>query len=396
MIVTPRVLAAWVLLTCVWQANARAQGPPPANVVVDAVRDETVEVWRQVTGEVLSLRRSRLAAEEPGVVTLLDVLEGDRVEAGEVIARLDTTLAEIAVEAARADVQAREGEIAQVTVELGRSERDLARFSQLSRLDASNETELDRAQTEVLRLKAQLQRTQADLLAAQVRVRDAQERVADMTIRAPFRGHVTRKSTEIGQWLARGDPVVELTSLDEIEARLDVPERFLGRLREGETRVRVIIDAMREHSPDDPTRSTPHEELALVTRIVPDADPLTRQFVVRVPISNASGAGRPGMSVVGFVPEGEIARELTIHRDAILRDDAGEFVFMDAGGQALAVRIRTKFVLGERVAIAPGQLRAGSRVVVEGNERLFATQPLVVVNDRSLDRAPEASSGGAG
>ncbi len=369
-------------------ASALAQGPPPAAVVVDAVRREPIELWRQVTGELRSLQRSSLAAEEPGVVLTLAVEEGDRIEQGEVIARLDTTLAEIAIEAQEAEVQAQHAVIRQIEVELAQARRDEQRIRDLTDRAASNETELDRARTAVLRLEAQLARARANLRAAEVRLTDARQRVSDMTITAPFTGHITRKSTEVGQWLGRGDEVVELTSLERIEARLDVPEKLIARLREGSTQVRVIIDAIRVE--DEQGRKVPHETLATISRIIPSADPLTRQFTVRVPIPNPEALARPGMSVIAFVPEGRFEPRMTIPRDAVLRDDAGEFVYFDAGGVAMPARIQTRFVTQDRVVIAPGTLQEGMLVVVEGNERLFPSQPLNIVRNLA-DECSKAS-----
>ena len=95
--------AARILSVCFLGMPAFAQpggGPPPANVALDPARLEQVELWREVTGEIRSLRRSVLAAEEPGLVIELTVNDGDRVEQGQIIARLDDVVARIEVEQA--------------------------------------------------------------------------------------------------------------------------------------------------------------------------------------------------------------------------------------------------------------------------------------------------------
>ncbi len=388
----PIGLAGVVLSTAI-ASNALAQ---PASVVVDTVRLEEVEIWRQVTGELQSLRRSALAAQEPGLVVQLTVEEGDAVETDDVVAVLDTTLAEIAIESALAQISAVESDIQRIDVEMAQAQRDLDQINRMSTQDASSVNEVERANTLVARLNAQLARADAELSAASIRHRDAIERRDDMTIRAPFPARITRKHTELGQWVDRGDEVFELVSLRQIEARLHVPEALIWRVKEGITKVRVHIAAMRDPVEGEPGRTVPHEELAKVVRIIPNADPRTRQFTIRVPITNTHGLGRPGMSVIGFVPAGGFAPEITVHKDAILRDDAGEFVFYDAGGQAMPARIRLKYATGDRVAIMPGQLEPGMRVVVEGNERLYATQPLIITSELPSDQAalPEDKDAG--
>ena len=67
-----------------WTAGAVAQPPggfPPSPVVVDAARMETVEQWREVTGELRAVRRALLAAEEEGLVVEVVHEQGDAVKA---------------------------------------------------------------------------------------------------------------------------------------------------------------------------------------------------------------------------------------------------------------------------------------------------------------------------
>ena len=82
-------------------------GPPPALVVLDDVRAQPVEKWREVTGELRAVRRSVVASESEGVVIQLDVDAGDPVAAGDVLARLDDRLARFDVDLARATLASR-------------------------------------------------------------------------------------------------------------------------------------------------------------------------------------------------------------------------------------------------------------------------------------------------
>lgn len=370
MVVLLRLTFGWAL--CV--SLASACGQPPALVRVDPVRKQTAERWRQVTGELLPIRHASIAAEEPGLVTSLGVGEGDRIEKGDTLAVLDSTLARIEVERTEAEMHAAQAAIDRRAAELARAERDLERFSELSGLDASSERELDEAQTLVLSLTAQLAEARADAAAATARHQDAERRVEKLTIVAPFSGRVIRKQTESGQWLQRGDSVVMMLSLDVIEARLNVPERFLDGIDEGQTPARIRIDALRDPDPSDPARTIVHERSAPIVSIIPDAELLSRQFPVRVLLQNRDGRIRPGMSVVGFIPSRAGEPVLSVHRDAIRRDDQGEYVFFVAEGLARTARVRTQFVLGDRVAIERGVLEAGTPVVIEGNERLVPGQ----------------------
>lgn len=384
----PAVLAVLLTLSPVQVVNAQG-GPPPALVRVDPVRLETVERQREVTGELVSLLRSSLAAEEEGPVVSLDVREGDRVTKGQLIAQLDTELAQLEVERSEAEVRSSEGLVAQREAELSQARRDEERFRELDARGSASRGELDQAETAVLRLGAQLAQAKADLAAARVRAREAQTRLNKHTIRAPFAGRIVRRDTEVGQWVQAGDAIVELVSLQQIEARLDVPESLIGQLREPGRLVTLRIAALSEPDPSDPQRLVTRSIRAPITAIIPDVDPLSRLFPIRVKLDNEQELAQPGMSVIGLIPTGSREPQLTIHKDAILRDDAGEFVFMNGGGQAIPMRIRSRFAVGDRVVIERGALQPGMELVIEGNERLFPTQPLNIMDAAPQRGAPE-------
>jgi hypothetical protein len=92
-----------------------------------------------------------------------------------------------------------------------------------------------------------------------------------------------------------------------------------------------------------------------------------------------------------MVPTGASENMVTVRKDALLRDDAGTFVFFDAGGMAMAARVERLWGVGERVVIRSDALRPGMKVVIEGNERMYPTQPIV-----DIDAPPAAAGGGGG
>ncbi|MEM9064370.1 MAG: efflux RND transporter periplasmic adaptor subunit [Planctomycetota bacterium] len=359
----------WLVLvaligTC---SQVSAQGPFP--VVVDPVRSETIERWRQVTGEVRAVRRALVAAEEEGLVTLVAFDAGDSVEAGDVIATLDDALARISVRSGEAEIQARLAVVAQREAELEETRLDLERVEELRTRGSASPSEYDGARTAVTAANARLDEARAEVALSEANLANARERLSNMEVRAPFAGTVVSRNAEIGQWLDQGEAVVELVESANIEAWLDVPERFAGRVGIEGVDVRVRIDALGL------------DLLAPVGRVIAEVDPLSRLFSVRVPLDNTGGLLKPGMTAVGEIPTGQDAEHLTVHKDAILRDDAGTFVYLaapgQAGMQAMPVRVRPLFATGgDRIAVEARRLTTGDRIVVEGNERLFPTAPI--------------------
>lgn len=357
---------------------AIAQGPPPATVRVDAARQESLMTPRSVTGEIVSLRRSLLASQVEGFVVLLDANAGDSVKKGEVIARLDDTLAGLEVKRAEADVEAAKGEVMEREAELARYKRDYDRTKMLTDQGSATPSSLDAADVAVLKTEALLMQARAGVMAEQARLALATRRFEDKTIRAPFDGRVVRKQAEVGEWVAPGDTVVEIVSMTELEARIEVPEHLIGYLSGDLGSIPLTVPGLGRAS----------ATTARVIGIIPQGDSLSRMFPVRLAVSGDAKNLRPGMSVTAFVPTGSVEPVLTIHKDAVRRDDAGLFVYLAipssdpnnpmVTGQAVPARISRLFASGDRVAIRAGQVRPGSWLLVEGNERVFPTQPLTV------------------
>lgn len=357
---------------------------PPATVRVDVARSEPLETWRESTGQIRASRRAVLAAEEEGLVAEVLIREGDRVQAGQIIARLDDTRAQLELRRAQAVLLASRAVLAEREALVENARRDLERVQATYDRGGGNEREIDTARTELAAAEARLEAARADVVLNEVLVDLAGTRVEDMVVKAPFGGRIVRRIAEAGQWLGGGDNVAEIVSLDSVEAWVDVPERLVDRLSREDGRIRVRVPA------------TGDEVEAESFTIVPDADPRSRLFPVRIVLKNPDERFRPGMSVMGLTPTGVTEATLTVHKDAMLRDDAGEFVYFAApmgegAYQAVPARVTRLFAAGERVAIRAGALPPGAMVVVEGNERMFPTQPLNIVN---LSEVSDEGSGG--
>lgn len=359
-------------------AHAQPSERPPTLVKLDEARVETVETWREVTGKLRPARRSRLAAEGQGRVTELLRREGAEVRAGEVIARLDAARIELELQRARAQVQVAEAAITAAIAERDNAGRDLQRVERVLAAGGGNEAELDAIQTRLSRAEAQVAETQAQLAVAESELALAEKTLRDHEINAPFDGWVVSLYTEVGEWVENGGEVAEVISSGPLEAWLDVPEQVIVRIRQPGTQLQIRLPALGTTMP------------GADVRIIPQADPLSRMFPVVVMVDDTEGTVRPGMSIVGLAPTGVNEPTLTVHKDAIRRDNAGEFVFMDAGGMAQAARVRVLFAAGDRVAIRSETLRPGALVVVEGNERLAPGMPIA---DPGLSAA--APEGGA-
>lgn len=371
---------------------AAPKGPPPAKVRVDAVRQETVERWREVTGELRAVRRATVAAEEAGQVVELTIDPGDHVAQGQVIAKLDDELARLEVERSRSTIKTREASITEQTVMLDKSKRDLQKIEDSYSRNGASQVELDDIRTAVASADAKLAQARSELAWAQSDHRRTEKRLADMTVKAPFAGVVVSKRTEIGQWVSEGDTVLELVALDALDAWLDVPEAFAARLlpKDGAAAEVVLrMPSLRAVGKDPEVR-------AKVSSLIPAADPLSRLFPVRIRLENKGeganaaepGPLRPGMTVVGLVPTGEPQQAMTVSKDAVLRNESGSFVYFNAGGVAAIAPVRVDYAVGDRFVVQSAALKPGMQVVVEGNERMYPGQALLIQNSPAAATTP--------
>ena len=367
--------------------GGHAMGPPPATVRVDKATVHNLRPRLAVVGRLREVRLATVAAEVEGKVLDVSVQEGDPVVGGEtVLATIDGVWSELSLARTQADVAA-----AQAT--LDQSELDLAYLEQLLQAQSAKPKEVDdmRAQVSSDRAKLSAAIAERDLVGKEL------ER---LIVIAPFDGFVTRKITEAGQWVDRGDDIVEVISKGQVDAVADVPEHLIDSIKLGDT-AEVLIDPL-----NLPVRGE-------IIAINPDGGNAARTFPVKVKLDDMDGRLKSGMSVTVWLPVGDQTPMLTVPRDAVLYSLDGQSVWVglppkpadsaepesDTPGPgpahagppprptAMVVSVRVLFGEGDRAVVEPisgadnSPLTDGATVIVEGAESLFPTQPLIYAED---------------
>jgi len=195
-------------------------------------------------------------------------------------------------------------------------------------------------------------------------------RQTDLEVKAPFDGRVVARHKELGEWAQAGDPLVTLVSTGEIEAWLQLPERHAGKLK--------------TTTPDAVTLRVPGQNgeiRADKIALVPDVEGRSRRFTIIAHIPDPENTLTPGASVEAEVPLGKPVPRLAVGSDAILKSYAGTFVWVvrvpeGAPPAAERVPVELLFERDGEAFVAPGALKPGDRVIVEGNERLFPGTPI--------------------
>lgn len=386
-------LLALLALVAVFAAPTALLAPAqhgPTPVVVDPVRRQKLNARRLVTGEIRARRTSSIATREPGLVLDLAVREGRRVKTGERLARLDDSRLKLELAVVLAEDVVARAALDERRFLLDQAERDLASITGLEKRGAANPKELADARTACLAAKARVSQAEAVLTEIAARSALLRRRLADMTIVAPFDGVVVERYTESGAWVGPGQPLVRLVSVGAVEAWLEVPQNIFAAARTVQEPVEVRVDAV------------DFSAKVRVTNVVPEIDPRARVFPLVVPLENPGDVLTPGMSVTASIAVGAEVDHLTVSKDALLRGDAGTYLFVARGGDAakpataFPVTVKTLFTVGGRVAVEAHGLKPGDLTVVEGNERLFPMMPVVPVPAAGKPApvpAPDAAGG---
>jgi len=369
-----RSAIALAVLVASAASGQEPSAPPPTPVKVAVAEGPSLAPRRKVFGELRAARKVTVAAEEGGIVAELLVREGDAVEAGAVLARLDARRLRLALASNKATLAAAEATVAERAASVALAERTLALMASATEegatnpremLDAESAVAIAKASAEQARRTAEVIRSEADLLA---------ERLADLEVRAPFAGTVLAKRCEVGGWVADGAPVVDLAETSRLEAWFDAPQELWTAARS----IVAVLDAGGRL--DGPPAAVQTVDGVAVTtvgfRIIPEVDPRARTFRVVVDVANERGELAPGLSLEAFVAQGESRPWTVIPKDALVWQGTSPIVYSIVDGRAMPVPVRVAFPFGDGVALEPGPLVPGATIVVEGNERLMPMAPV--------------------
>src|SRR2546426_1317635 len=308
------------------------------------------------SGYVVAQRKAAVASKGTGRLVYLGVVEGDRVRAGQVIARIED-----------ADVKAQLAQ-AQANLQLSRAELHDAERSQgrerfLSDSGASSQASLDAAE-------ARYQRVKAGIAAAEAAVDATQVALENTVIRAPFDGTVLTKNADVGEVVAplaasafSKSAVVTIADLRSLQVEADVAESNLEAISLDQP-CEIVLDAY-------PDVRYP----AVVARIVPTADRAKATVQVKVAFRSYDARVLPEMSAkVHFLPRpSRVAVDtqpvLVVPGTAVVERNGRSVVFVVERGRAVEVPVVAGRQVGSSVAIREG-LRPGGQVVDSVSARL--------------------------
>jgi RND family efflux transporter MFP subunit len=201
------------------------------------------------SGYVVARRKATVAAEITGKVVEIFIDEGMTVTDGQIVARLDSVLAEKDYELAQSRVESADAAIAAITADLEDATRIMSRVQTLSQKNFATDADLTKAQARVGVLSAQLRQAQSQSATARIDAKRSASVLEKHQIRAPFAGVVVDRSAQPGEMISpmsvggfTRTGICTIVDMDSIEIEVDVNEAFIGRVIAGGA-VNAVLDA---------------------------------------------------------------------------------------------------------------------------------------------------------
>ena len=299
----------------------------------------------QFTGHVRAQDEAALGFRIGGRMIERLVNLGDRVQLGQTIARLEPLDETNAVRSAQAALTSANGVVTRV-------QADFDRQRTLLRQGHTTQARFDQAQQE-------LQTAQANVKDAAARLQIAQDRLSFTELKADTPGVVTAVRAEPGEVVAAGQPIIQLARDGGRDAFFDVPAAIL-RAAPPDTEITVRLA-------DDPRV----EATGRVREVAPQADPITRNFLIRVGLQDPPAAMRLGATVTGTAKL-PTAPMISIPASALTRfNDQPAVWIVDQASQTVSLKnVQIKRDEASSVIISNG-LENGDIVVTAGIQALY-------------------------
>jgi RND family efflux transporter MFP subunit len=321
--------------------------PVPVETVLAEARD--LPSTFGATGSLEARREVDIISKAQGQVVKLNVEEGRRVAAGDVLLELDHREEEIRLK--------------ETAVRAETAQREMARLQGLLDRGLGSERDFEQAKRD-----AEVARCEHEL---------AQVDLDNKIVKAPFPGLVSTRSIELGQTVNPGEKLVGLADVSPLLIKLYLPEQVVRKLR-----------------PDQPVEIRPdvapdHVLAGEVERIAPTVDPSTSTVKVTLKVGDLAGAARVGSFVRARITTDVHRDAVSVPKKALVPEAGATYLFVAEADTVRKVPVTTGYSDDDFMEITEG-VAIGERVVTVGQGGLSQGSRI-----RDLDREPERAKSGA-
>ena len=356
----------------------------PATVTAHIVQRGEIVAEVMGTGTLESHISATISPKISGLITAVLVDQGDRVEAAQVLVRLDDSdfsrqveVSESTLGAANAAVERQKADRARTLAVLDQARYDYERVENLVKQNTAATTEFQEAtkalrvaEADVARADAALVEVQKQVIAAEKTLEYQKAKLSDTVVRAPCAGLIVRRDRDPGDVVVPGSSMLFLVSTDELWISAWVDETEMARLK-----------------PEQPARVAFREEASRsyagqVARLGREVDRETREFLVDVRVRELPENWAVGQRAEVYIETGRKTDVVLLPTRFVVWRDGKAGTFVERDGRAAWRPLRLGLRGRESVEVVEG-LSEGERAIIPAaqagglkpGQRVAATPP---------------------
>lgn len=349
--------------------NKKEDAPVPVTVV--AAEQRTVDVVATALGTVAAQNTVTVSPQVGGQLMSLHFTEGGKVTKGQVLARIDARSNQASV--AEAEAALRQNQAALATARANYERANSPAYRQYV-----SKTDLDTQRNEVTRLEAAVAAAQASLGGARVQLQYT-------TVTSPINGIAGIRNVDAGNVVAAGTGLVTITQTQPIQVVFNLPERQLGALRQARAAGSVPVEVSERGAAK--VLASDGSLDVIDNQISADSG----TFRARAVFANDNDALWPGQFVNVRLRLGSIDNAVVIPAPAIQRGPDGDFVYVVQDDAVRQQKVTVGIEVDDRHVQVSDGLKAGDRVVTEGQFRLKPGSKVIALAPGQAPPAPAAS-----
>ena len=309
------------------------------NVRIKQVNLESLSIQSTYVGYLLPNKRVLMRSEIDGVIEKIDFEEGDEITKGKRLVDISTKEHRLKLKIAITD-----SNLADINIK-----RD-------EKLAAQN-----------LIPNAQLDQTKTRAESASLNKELAEISLNKSLISSPLKGTIKTRHIKVGEFVRKGDKLVEILDIDKIIVKVNIPEQEILSIQVGQN-VEVALYIMEKKT-----------FLGRVKNIGLEADSSNRTFPVEISVDNKERQLRAGMLARATFTKSVDQDQIVIPRHTVLERDQGRVVYVFEDGKAFRRDITIGLSQLDHVQVVQG-LNKGELIVVEGHTKLTDGEEVNVVN----------------
>ncbi len=400
------LLAAGALTGACGDRDAASQAPapawggarPPAVVTTAPVEQGAFAVDAHFVGTLEAKSAADLYARTSGQIVQVFADAGDRVHAGQLLARIEPDEAEKKVEQSEAALHVAEATIAQRRANLQIAQATATRTETLFAQDLVSQQDYDSVQADLVGARSQLELAKAQVEQAQANVSAARLELSKTRVIAPFDGWVGKRYLDLGALASTNRPVFSVVDLSTIKTTISLTEKDASHVHAGQPAT-LTTDAF----PGKVFRGQ-------VARIASVFDPETNTTEAQIEVANPQAALKPGMFADVAVAYRTDPTAILVPTSAVVDGESESHVFLAERADRAGASPRPAASRGEsppspwiahKVTVRVVGTGAGGQAAIEAedaeNPLAAGSQVIVLGQEALVDGAPVTlSDGGAG